>query len=217
MADIIAVVPVRTGSTRVVNKSMRPFCDTTLLINKLNSLKKVSNIDEIVVSSDGPEVLATARSMGVSTHKREEYFASSECTGSEFFENLAKSVDSKVIVYSPPTSPFIKPETIEEAVEIYKSLTKHDSLATVYPVKHHMWLDSQPLNYDLQHSPNSQDLPEIFRITYGICINSNKNMIKYRNVVGKDPYFLEIGQRESVDIDDMIDFEFAEFLYERET
>jgi CMP-N-acetylneuraminic acid synthetase len=217
MADIIAVVPVRTGSTRVVNKSMRPFCDTTLLINKLSSLKKVSNIDEIVVSSDGPEVLATARSMGVSTHKREEYFASSECTGSEFFENLAKSVDSKVIVYSPPTSPFIKPETIEEAVEIYKSLTKHDSLATVYPVKHHMWLDNQPLNYDLQHSPNSQDLPEIFRITYGICINSNKNMIKYRNVVGKDPYFLEIGQRESVDIDDMIDFEFAEFLYERET
>ena len=215
MADIIAVVPVRTGSTRVVNKSMRPFCDTTLLINKLSSLKKVSNIDEIVVSSDGPEVLATARSMGVSTHKREEYFASSECTGSEFFENLAKSVDSKVIVYSPPTSPFIKPETIEEAVEIYKSLTKHDSLATVYPVKHHMWLDSQPLNYDLQHSPNSQDLPDINAITYGICIISKEDMIKYRNVVTENPTFKVLDEIESIDIDTEFDFMVAEMIYKK--
>lgn len=215
MADVIAVVPVRTGSTRVINKSMRPFCNTTLLINKLESLKKVGNLDKIVVSSNGEDVLSIARHMGVSTHKREDYFASSKCTGSEFFENLAKVIDSKVIVYSPPTSPFIEPETVEEAIGIYKNLTKQDSLATVYPVKHHMWLNRQPLNYDIQQSPNSQDLPEIFRITYGICINSNENMIKYRNVVGSDPYFLEIGQRESVDIDDIIDFEFAEFLYER--
>jgi len=215
VADVIAVVPVRTGSTRVINKSMRPFCNTTLLINKLESLKKVGNLDKIVVSSNGEDVLSIARHMGVSTHKREDYFASSKCTGSEFFENLAKVIDSKVIVYSPPTSPFIEPETVEEAIGIYKNLTKQDSLATVYPVKHHMWLNRQPLNYDIQQSPNSQDLPEIFRITYGICINSNENMIKYRNVVGSDPYFLEIGQRESVDIDDIIDFEFAEFLYER--
>jgi CMP-N,N'-diacetyllegionaminic acid synthase len=213
--NIVAVVPVRVGSTRVPDKGIRPFCGTTLLENKINTLKAVSNIDDIVVSSDGDNILEIAKSLGVSVHKRSEYYASSRCSGSEFFENLAKEIESDVIVYSPPTSPFVTAKTVELAVEKYKEI-KNDSVATVHPVKHHMWMHGRPLNYDIENSPNSQDLPEIFRITYGVCVNSNKNMLKCKNVVGINPYFIELDEKQSVDIDNMIDFRFAEFLYERE-
>ncbi len=211
MNRIVAVVPVRAGSTRVVDKGIRPFAGTTLLDIKIQSLKKVKSLTDIVVSSDSEIALDIARGHGVSCHRREDYYASSVCTGSEFFQNLAESIESDVIVYSPPTSPFIAPETVEKAIFSYKNHIC-DSVATVFPVKHHMWHEGKAINYDISNSPNSQDLPEIVRITYGVCINSNKNMIKYKNVVGINPFFINLDEKEAVDIDNVIDFKFAEFL-----
>ena len=49
---VTAVVAVRKGSQRVPNKNIKPFGDTTLLDLKLQTLLKVSNIDEIIVNSD---------------------------------------------------------------------------------------------------------------------------------------------------------------------
>ena len=92
MTSVVAVVPVRTGSTRVLNKGIRPFGETTLLQNKIDNLKKVKGLTDIVVSSDGEKVLEIARKSGVSTHRREKYYASSNCSGSEFFVNLADSI-----------------------------------------------------------------------------------------------------------------------------
>lgn len=216
MTRVVAVVPVRKGSVRVPNKSMRPFGETTLLKRKIQKLKKVKNLTKIIVSSDGEGILQTAFELGVDIHKREPYFADSSCSGTDFFKNLASSINSDVLVYTPPTSPFIEPETIEEAISRYMKEDDFDSVATVHPVKHHMWIDGHPLNYDISSSPNSQDLPEIFRITYGVCVNSNDNILKCGNVVGKSPCFMEIGEIEAVDIDTMMDFSFAEYLQEKE-
>ena len=215
MNSVVAVIPVRSGSTRVVNKGIRPFAGSSLLQVKIKSLLKVKGLSDIVVSSDAEEILDIARNNGVSAHRREDYYASSECTGSEFFENLATSIDSDILVYSPPTSPFIEPKTVEKAIKAYKT-EECDSVASVFPVKHHMWLDGKPLNYSIESSPNSQNLPEIRKITYGVCVNSNKNVIKYKNVVGNKPFFIDVSEKEAVDIDSMVDFAFAEFLATKE-
>ena len=52
MKNLVALVPVRGGSQRVKNKNIRPFADSNLLEIKLNQLKKVSQLDEIIVNSD---------------------------------------------------------------------------------------------------------------------------------------------------------------------
>ena len=72
---LTAVIPVRAGSQRVKNKNTKPFADSNLLKIKLKTLKKISMIDNIVVNSDSDEMLDIALSYGVSTHKREEYYA----------------------------------------------------------------------------------------------------------------------------------------------
>ena len=79
--------------------------------------------------------------------------------------------------------------------------------------EHHMWLDGKPLNYDVKKSPNSQDLPDINAITYGICIISKQDMIKYRNVVTENPTFKVLDEIESIDIDTEYDFMVAEMIY----
>ena len=187
---------------------------TTLLDCKIESLKQVDDL-HVIVSTDSVDAMNIARKHGVAVHKREKFYASSKCTGSEFFVNLAESIDSEILVYSPPTSPFVKPETVNKAINTYFE-EECDSVSTVFPVKHHMWLDGNPLNYDILNSPNSQNLPEIFRITYGVCINSSKNVLKCKNVIGLNPYLLEVSEIESVDIDTMLDFEFAQHLFEKE-
>ena len=45
-------------------------------------------------------MLSIAESHGIKTHKRDDYFASSEKTNSEF-QNLAKTIDAEYIMYSP--------------------------------------------------------------------------------------------------------------------
>ena len=49
---ITAVVAVRKGSQRVPNKNIKPFGKSNLLEMKLDILKQVDGIDEIVVNSD---------------------------------------------------------------------------------------------------------------------------------------------------------------------
>ena len=68
--SITAVIPVREGSRRLKNKNIAPFPGTNLLINKINQLKQVDEITNIVVSLDTDLMLAMAASQGVMTHKR---------------------------------------------------------------------------------------------------------------------------------------------------
>jgi len=217
MKNLIALVPVRAGSQRVLNKNIRPFGDSSLLELKISILKKIPKIDEIIVNSDCDTMLSIAKDMGVSTHKREGHYASSKVNNSEFFEHIAGNTDSKNIMYSPVTCPFIKVDTYYDAIEKFHTDDGHDSLVTVFPVKHHMWLDGEPINYEPENSPNTQDLPNILGISYGISIIPKDLMIKRRNIVGHNPFLYELGEVESLDIDTELEFKFAEFLNKKRT
>ncbi len=211
---ITAVIPVRKGSQRVKNKNTKKFSNSTLLEIKIKQLKKLSNLDKIVVSSDCENMLSIARDLGVHTHVREEYYASSEATNSEFFKNLASSMPGQNIMYSPVTCPLISLETYEECIDLFQSQDVNN-VVTVAPVKHHMWLDGKPINYDIRKSPNSQDLPDIYQITYGVCLLSKHDMIEHSNVVTRTPTFKVLNEIESIDIDTEFDFMVAEMVYNK--
>ena len=91
---ITAVVAVRKGSQRVPNKNIKPFGDTTLLDLKLQTLLKVSNLDEIIVNTDCDKMIEIGKSYGVKTQKRDEYFASSEASNSEFHGHIGGTTDT---------------------------------------------------------------------------------------------------------------------------
>ena len=211
---ITAVVPVRKGSVRVKNKNLKPFAGSNLLKIKLEPLKAIQSIDEIVVSSDCDEMLKIAEDCGVKTHSREKYYASSDATNSEFFKNLAESIDCEHFLYAPVTCPLISNETYYECISKYKQ-GKMRNIVTVAPVKHHMWLDGKPLNYDVAKSPNSQDLPDIYQITYGICIIEKGLMTQSQNVVSQNPKFYVLDEIESVDIDTEFDFMITKMVYKK--
>ena len=211
---LTAIVPVRQGSQRIKNKNFKDFAGKNLLRIKLEVLKRIDIIDSIVVNTDSEEALSMADEFEVEKFRREGYYASSECNNSDFFENLAENTDADFIMYSPCTAPLIKEETYYDFISRFRNgLDRFDSLTTVSPVKSHLWLDGKPINYDPNNSPNTPDLPDILRLNYGLSVISRQDMIKYRNVVGSKPSFYKLDDFEAVDVDNPIDFEFAEFLY----
>ena len=86
---------------------------------------------------------------------------------------------------------------------------------TINFVKEHLWLNNKPMNYNPKKSPNTQDLPNIMKLTYGINIISRKDMIKNKNVLGRKPFFYNISEVEGIDVDNPLDFDVAEYLFKK--
>ena len=180
---------------------------------KINSVKNTS-IDQIFVSSDDDKMLFLAKKLGANTIKRDEYYASDHVPMSDVYVHMAEQLDCDHIAYLNVTSPMLSDKTLQRCILKYESLPQqYDSLATVSLIREYMWMNGKAINYDPLNHPRSQDLPEIFGINFAACILPRKTMIENRNVVGNNFYKYQTPPEESIDIDTMLDFEIAEFLY----
>ena len=161
---IIAVIPIRKGSQRVPNKNFKEFWNgKNLLELKIETLKSIHLIDEIIVNTDSELAIQIAKNMGVSYYERDPYYASSECTNSEHWYNLAETTQTDFIMHTPCTAPMIQSKTYYDFINRFM-LSEHDSANTVGLVKDYLWLNGSPLNYDITKVQNSQDLPDVMKI-----------------------------------------------------
>ena len=215
---VTAVIPIRSGSQRVKDKNLRRFGDTTLMELKIKNLLMVPELDAVIVNTNSEEAIDIVKSLmqdnpRLSYHRREEYYASSQCSGSEFFQHLGMVTDTDIFVYSPCTSPFVKPDTFSKCIQAFKSSSDCDCIASVSSVKEFLWLDGKPLNYDPLNAPNSQDLPNVVALNFGVTVVSREDLIKNRNIIGKHPNFVVTSDVEAIDIDTPLDFYLAEQIY----
>jgi len=214
---IKALIPARSGSVRVKNKNIAPFAGSSLLEIKIKQMLRIPELDGVVVNSNSDEMLEIARRLGAETVKRDDYYASSSVSINEVCVNIAQNFDADIIVYTNATNPLVKDESISTAIaKYYEIADKHDSLNSAHAVKEFMWLNNNPVNYDPDNMPRSQDLPDILALNFAFNILPRDVMLKNRRIVGNKPYLFEIDKQEAVDIDDKIDFDFAEFLYKKE-
>jgi len=214
MIDVTVVIPCRAGSTRVINKNFRPFADSTLLEIKINQAKKLNL--SVVVNSDSDVAKRMAEENGVGFVERPEYYASSKCNNSEYYEYLGSSVDTEYIMILQPTAPLLDDDTLFNVLnEFSENVEQFDSLMTVQLVKKHTWFRGCPLNYDLKNTPNSQNLEPILFPTFNVMIVKVSSLLEHKNVITDKCLFFEVSDGESIEIDEMIEFQMAEYLYKR--
>ncbi|MDC0052031.1 cytidylyltransferase [bacterium] len=213
---LVAVVAVRKGSQRVKNKNLKPFAGKNLLSLKIETLKKLKQLDEIIINTDSDEAIKIAQDYNISFHKRESYYASSECTNSEFWSHIAKKTDAEYIMFTNCTSPLVKPETYMKIIDSFElSKSSHDSINTASQVKEFLYKDNLPLNFNPNTAPNSQELPDIIKLNFAVNIISKKLMHKKKSLIGNKPIFHLLDDVESVDINTKLEFEFAEYLFKK--
>jgi N-acylneuraminate cytidylyltransferase len=128
---------------------------------------------------------------------------------------LGEVTDTDIFVYCPCTSPFIKPQTISQCIRQFLSSDQYDCLATVSNVKDFLWLNGKAINYDPLHAPNSQDLPNVVALNFGVTVVRREDLIQNCNIIGKRPQFVVTDDIEAIDIDTPLDFFIAEQLYRK--
>lgn len=46
------------------------------------------------------------------------------------------------------------------------------------------------MNYDLAHAPNSQNLPDVVALNFGVTVVRKEDLIKNSNIIGRNPQFV---------------------------
>ena len=218
MNKLVAVVPIRKGSQRVKHKNFRPFAGKNLLIHKIRMLKKLDFIDEIIINTDSDKAISIAKKMDVKYFKRDNYFASSKCLNSEFWKNVADNTKSEFIMFTNCTSPLIELNTYKEIISYSKKFFKNnkfDSLNTVTEIREFLFKDNKPINFKLNKTPNSQNLPNIVKLNFAINILNTKQMSSGKSLIGKKPFLYKLNEIEGLDINSEYEFSFAEYLFKK--
>ncbi len=207
--SVTAIIPVREGSRRLKNKNVAPFAGTNLLLYKISQLQKVSEIDNIVVSSDSDLMLQMAKTQGVRTHKRAPEFCDEKSkTFGEVVAHICENVEGDDILWATCTAPLVFPKHYKEAISKYHEALKegYDSLVSMEVFRRYLWDDNGPVNYELgvKHVP-SQQLPPLYFVTDGILLAPRTKMIEWKYFHGRNPYRFLLDKRTSIDIDDGLD------------
>mgnify|MGYP003371914589 CR=1 FL=1 len=213
---IAAVIPARKGSRRLPNKHLIPFGNSNLLVNKINQLKQVELIDEIVVSTDCSKMIEVAKQESVHFLLRPtEYCDEMSKTFNEVVAYIASNIQADILLWSPCVCPIVGADSYQKALISFLSKgNKYDSVVSAMPLKEYIFDEQGPINFSIKHHVPTQLLPDWFIITNGFFIANRNDMIKWKFVYGNTPLLQTVSKFEAIDIDDRMDFELAEHIYQ---
>ncbi len=203
---------MRLNSKRVVGKNMKLLGGKPLMSYILETLADVKSIDEVYVYCSQEEVVKYLPD-GVKFIKRPEFLDRDETLGKEIYEEFTKTVDADVYVLAHTTSPFIKKETLENALCKIKN-EGYDSAFSAEKIQTFAWYGGKPLNYDLKEIPRTQTIEPVYVETSAFFMFKRDVWKVHHQRIGHNPYMAIVDKIEGVDIDWPEDFEFAERIIE---
>jgi len=223
--SLMALIPARGGSKRIPGKNLVMLQGKPLILWTLEALSRSGLACEIVISTDSEEIAKTCREHGYPVAWLRPPKLSEDATSSasvalhalEFYEKQGVQFDELILLQ--PTSPLRSPESILEAYEIFKE-EACKPLASVSPTRDHpMWAvkivegRGSPFMENHGFQLRSQELPKAYSLNGSIYISKAVDLKEMRTFVPKNftPYLIE-SNLESVDIDNLEDLEFANYL-----
>jgi CMP-N-acetylneuraminic acid synthetase/quercetin dioxygenase-like cupin family protein len=196
---IIAMIPARLGSKRIIKKNLRLIDGQPLISYIIESVMASNAFDEI--------------------YKRPEVFSSDQATNDQFSLDFMKNVEGDILIQILPTSPLLSVSEIREFVKamIDQKLdtlvsVEHNQIASVYK--------GEPINFEMcKVNPPSQTMEPV--MAYATALmgwtypSFQENMEKfgaaYHGGDGKAGYF-ELRGLSTIDIDREEDFQLAQAI-----
>ena len=219
---ISVFLPFRKGSERVRNKNFKslPNLKHGLFENKIKQLIQISEVDEIILSTDYNYIEEIIYELGISSDKlkiieRPKNLCLSNTPLIDLITYSNEISSNEIILWTHLTSPFFETEDYISAINKFiENKNKHDSLVSVTKVNDFIWKKSKRhlINVKGNKWPRTQDLDDLFTINNAVFIYTKKLFKLFKNRIGKNPYLFEIDKLKSIDIDDDFDFSFLEFL-----
>lgn len=225
---ILGIIPARGGSKRLKNKNSAALLGRPLISYTIEHAKASKLIDRVVCSTDSEEIAKIALTESCEVITRPRYLATDNAHIADALIHAADYMDKKfnyktdIAVILIPNVPVREPGIIDKVIQKLIN-TRADSVFTVEPVgKYHPnWMVKADKNDRMvYYSPTlvsrAQDLPALY-INNGAVLAVWADVLKRRikrktnySQFGNDIRLIVQNRCESVDIDDIYDFIFAE-------
>ena len=209
---IVAIVPMKLNNRRLPQKNTKRFTNVKPLCSYiLSTLLEIDKIDEVYVYCSNPEIKEFIPNK-VKFLQRSESLDKDTTSMTEVLTCFTKEVPADIYVMTHTTAPFISKESIQKGLESVVS-GKYDSSFAAKKLQDFLWMEGKPFNYTLDNIPRTQDLQPIYEETSGFYIYTHDVMTELHRRIGENPFIVEIGEIESIDIDEAEDFIIADAVY----
>jgi CMP-N-acetylneuraminic acid synthetase len=226
---IVGIIFARKNSKRLKDKHLINIRGKPLIQYTFEYAKQTSILDDVICSTDSEEIGRLARMCGVDVIKRPADLARDESHLMEALEHALQQYHSKnkywpeITVSLYGNVPYRKAR-IEDGVDfLYKK--NADSVFTACRVgKYHpdwMFRDGGNGRIVYEHSSlqyRCQDLPAVYLATDAFIVSKTKVLLKRHprtslySDFGERIFFIEEGMNDTVDIDDLNDLKYFDFL-----
>ena len=229
MPSVVALVPARSGSKRVIDKNARLLGDHPLMAYAIATARTSGVFDAVICSTDIERHASIARHYGAEVpFLRPPEFATSTSPDIEWVEDTLKRLKAEGRSYDcfsilRPTSPFRTADTIRRAWTEFLGEKGVDSLRAVEKVTQHpgkMWLVRGKRMTPLLkqkgehpwHSSQMAALPEVFVQNASLEIAWSRVVFDGRTIAGSNvmPFFTD--EAEGFDINNQYDWDYAETM-----
>lgn len=232
-AQVLALVPARSGSKGIPGKNIRILAGKPLLAWIIEAARKSRWIDRLVCSTDSEEYASIARHYGAETpFLRPPELASDSAIDIEVLTHAVRWLEHNqryrpdFVIRLQCTNPTFSTELIDRGIEILAQDPTADSVRAVMQCDKHpykMWklrtgtgliesfLSHEITGYHESFNMGRQQLPKVFIQVGAMEVLRYRTLIELRSMAGQRvcPLIVEDPFR-GVDIDNELDFEIAE-------
>lgn len=221
----LAIIPARSGSKGLKNKNIKLLNGKPLLAYSIEAALKSKCFDSIIVSTDSKKYADIAIKYGAQV----PFFRSTEtstdtATSWDVVREVLKDYKKLGIEFDnfmllQPTSPLRTEKDIKNAFKLLER-KKANSVVSVCEAETNpenclTISDNLYMSNILKKRNNTirrQDANKYYRFNGAIYLSRVNNLIKNGNIYNSKCYAYIMNKRNSVDIDDEIDFRVAEIL-----
>ncbi len=226
---LLTLICARKGSKGIKNKNIKLFNGKPLIYYTIKKALASKFIDEVHVSTDSNKISKISKVFGAKVRFLRKKNLSKDTTPEikvwkDAISRLEKLNRKKYdyLCVLPVTSPLRLTKDIDDCIKIFKS-KKCDGVITITPSSKNPYFNMVQINKRNLNLINNakkkiftrQKSPKVYDVTTVAYVMSTK-FIREKNSIfdGKLEYKI-IPKLRSVDIDDEVDFKFAEFLYRK--
>ena len=223
---MLAIIPARGGSKGLPRKNIKLLDRIPLICHTIKAALKSNLIDKVIVSTDDNEIASIAKDWGAEVpFMRPANLASDTSMVMDAYLHAVDFVakeNSKLIqsfVALLPTVPLRAPEDIDNAIKIFNDKNANSVVSVVeapVPLHWNMRITKEGIleNYSSEFNAikNRQELEKTYVPNGAIYIFRTEVLKLTRQYYTEKTFPYIMPRNRSADIDDLLDFEWAEYL-----
>lgn len=225
--SFLAIIPARSGSKGLTDKNIKELNNKPLMAYTIEAAIESNIFDDIILSTDSSYYAEIGKKYGATVpFLRSENLSNDEASTKDVIFDvinelriIGKNYDFFVLLQ--PTTPLRNKKHIKESVDILID-NKGNSVVSICQLEHSSSVNvtlnpKNRLDFVFNDLKNirRQDFQTEYRINGGIYICKTDFYLTYESfyMQGSYPYIMD--KISSVDIDDIYDFMYAEYLMKR--